>query len=55
MAQNPFYRFLPIVLNLIALILCCLVIFSGFNEGLTQLYWVKVRRLMIITSQNSLY
>ncbi|KAK4460920.1 MAGE-like protein 2 [Cladorrhinum samala] len=41
MAQSFIYRFVPIILNLSTLLLCCLVIFSGFNEGLTQVYWVK--------------
>ncbi|KAK3985195.1 MAGE-like protein 2 [Cladorrhinum sp. PSN332] len=40
--RNPFYAYLPIVLNLITLVLTCLVIFSGFNKGLSQLYWVRV-------------
>ncbi|KAK4159816.1 MAGE-like protein 2 [Cladorrhinum sp. PSN259] len=40
--RNPFYAYLPIVLNFVTLILCCLVIFSGFHKGLTHLYWVKV-------------
>ncbi|KAK0661633.1 hypothetical protein QBC41DRAFT_235780 [Cercophora samala] len=31
----------PILLNLMTLVLCCLVIFSGFNNSLTQIHWLK--------------
>ncbi|KAK4651938.1 hypothetical protein QC762_606915 [Podospora pseudocomata] len=32
----------PILLNLATLILCCLVIFSGFNNSLTSIHWLKI-------------
>ncbi|KAK4228577.1 hypothetical protein QBC38DRAFT_544151 [Podospora fimiseda] len=40
--RNPFYSIVPRVLNLITLALTCVIIFSGFHKGLTQLYWIRV-------------
>ncbi|KAK0726431.1 hypothetical protein B0T21DRAFT_34380 [Apiosordaria backusii] len=35
------FTVVPIILNITTLVLLCLVIFAGFNNGLTQIYWMK--------------
>ncbi|KAK4151011.1 MAGE-like protein 2 [Chaetomidium leptoderma] len=37
----PLLAVAPIILNLISLLLLCLVLFSGFNGGLSQIYWLS--------------
>ncbi|KAK4196586.1 hypothetical protein QBC40DRAFT_234098 [Triangularia verruculosa] len=41
MARGLLFSVTPIILNITTLILLCLVIFSGFNNSLTQIYWMK--------------
>ncbi|KAK4176955.1 hypothetical protein QBC36DRAFT_372796 [Triangularia setosa] len=41
MARGLFFGVTPVILNITTLVLLCLVIFSGFNNGLTQIHWLK--------------